>query len=48
VDFSICGYLFLATEANVVVPEAVAVWLQRLSQLPGWANHQSLLSEKAR
>ena len=47
-DFSLCGYLFLADEAKLQVPDGVAAWLQRLQNLPGWANHHELLSKTAR
>ena len=46
-DFSLCGYLFLAHEADVSVPKGVSAWLERIRQLPGWADHHSLLSEKS-
>ena len=35
-DFSICGYLFWADEADLVLPQQVTNWLDRISQLPGW------------
>ena len=46
-DFSLCGYLFLADEAAVPLPDGVSAWLQRIRQLPGWANHGDLLSKNA-
>jgi len=47
VDFALCGYLLLASEANVEVPEQVTTWLDRLCALPRWASHTALLSESA-
>ena len=35
-DFSICGYLFWAGEAELQLPEKINSWLDRISQLPGW------------
>jgi glutathione S-transferase len=43
-DFSLCGYLFWADQAGVSVPPAVADWLTRISQLPGWAAPATLLA----
>lgn len=37
-DFSLSGYLFLADEAKVSVPEQVKLWLKRLSSLDGWQH----------
>lgn len=34
-DFSLCGYLVFAEEAQVKVPARVAAWLSRLAGLPG-------------
>ncbi|MEO0574442.1 MAG: glutathione S-transferase family protein [Pseudomonadota bacterium] len=42
-DFSICGYLFLADEAQVNVPGNVRDWLERLRQLPNWRAPRELL-----
>jgi len=46
-DFSLCGYLMLADEANVVVPNGVANWLNRIRALPGWASCQDLMAATA-
>ena len=35
-DFSICGYLYWADEAGLMLPQAVNNWLGRISELPGW------------
>jgi len=43
-DFSLCGYLFFADEANVIVPSNVQAWLDRIALLPGWASPYDLLS----
>lgn len=37
-DFSLCGYLYWADQANVAYPPGVVGWLQRISALPGWAH----------
>ncbi|MFK8053478.1 MAG: glutathione S-transferase family protein [Woeseiaceae bacterium] len=42
-DFSICGYLFLADEAEVDVPKQVRAWLARLSELPHWQTPGEIL-----
>lgn len=44
-DFSVCGYLFYAEQAEVEVPDQVAKWLQRLQDLPSWAPPSRLLTE---
>jgi len=44
-DFSLCGYLFLANEANVTVPQPVLNWLDRIRALPGWSDHHKMLSK---
>ena len=44
-DFSLCGYLFFANEAQVEVPTNVQAWLERLSALPGWQHPYDLMSE---
>jgi glutathione S-transferase len=44
VDFSLCGYLYWAEQAKVTVPSTVAAWLERISQLPGWAEPYILLA----
>jgi len=43
-DFSICGYLFFAAEANVHVPALVQTWLDNLAALPGWKHPYELLA----
>lgn len=43
-DFSLCGYLFFAAEANLHVPDNVQAWLDRLSQLDGWQHPYELLA----
>lgn len=43
-DFSLCGYLVHAAEAEVVVPSAVQQWLDRLRELPGWAHPYQCLA----
>ena len=42
-DFSLCGYLFFANEAEVNVPTNVERWLQTLQTLPGWKHPYQLL-----
>lgn len=42
-DFSLCGYLFFADEAKVVVPPKVKAWLTRISQLPNWRAPYELM-----
>lgn len=42
-DFSLCGYLFWADQAQVHVPSSVLRWLDRIRQLPGWAAPEMLL-----
>ena len=37
-DFSLCGYLVFADEAQVTVPAHVQGWLDRLKSLPGWRD----------
>ena len=37
-DFSLCGYLMYAEEAEVAVPPAVNAWLDRLRILEGWRD----------
>lgn len=43
-DFSVCGYLFFADEANVDVPLNVKAWLDRLASLKGWQHPYQLLA----
>lgn len=43
VDFSLSGYLYLADEADVEVPENVRNWLDELSKLDGWKHPYALL-----
>lgn len=42
-DFSICGYLFYADQAEVELPQQVTKWLARLRNLPGWQQPYELL-----
>lgn len=37
-DFSLCGYLYLADQAQVQVPQHVQGWLDRIAALPGWRH----------
>lgn len=46
-DFSLCGYLYWADQAQVAVPPTVAAWLANISQLPGWATPYTLLARSA-
>ena len=41
-DFSLCGYLFFADEAEVHVPGHVRSWLDRIADLEGWAHPYEL------
>jgi glutathione S-transferase len=43
-DFSLCGYLFWADQAEVFVPPEVEEWLKRIAALPGWKSPYSLLT----
>lgn len=43
-DFSLCGYLFWADQAQLSVPPNVAAWLTRISHLPGWAEPYAMLA----
>lgn len=43
-DCSLCGYLYFADQARVVVPDAVAAWLERIAALPGWAHPYELMA----
>ena len=43
-DFSLCGYLFSADEAKVVVPPHVRHWLSRIAALPGWKSPAELMT----
>lgn len=42
-DCSLCGYLYFADEAEVVVPDAVAAWLARIAGLAGWQAPYDLM-----
>lgn len=42
-DFSLCGYLFYASEAKVTVPRNVQAWLDRLAGLEGFQPPAILL-----
>lgn len=37
-DFSLCGYLYFADQAQVTVPPHVQAWLDRIAALPGWRH----------
>lgn len=37
-DFSLCGYLYFADQAQVTVPAHVQGWLDRIAALPGWRH----------
>lgn len=43
-DFSLCGYLVLADEAQVEVPEKTKLWLDRLAALKGFQHPYKLLN----
>lgn len=45
-DFSACGYLYWADEAQVNLPQAVADWLGRISSIQGWQAPYELLPGK--
>lgn len=47
-DFSLCGYLYFADEAKLLVPANVAAWLDELKSLPGWRHPYDLLGKPAR
>lgn len=42
-DCSLCGYLYFAEQAQVVVPESVQAWLERIAALPGWKAPYDLM-----
>jgi len=44
-DFSLCGYLYFADQANVDVPPMTSQWLERISNLNGWQHPYQLLSK---
>ncbi len=46
-DFSLCGYLFFADEAEVEVPPHVKAWLKRISALDGWKHPYDLMKTSA-
>ncbi len=46
-DFSLCGYLMYADEAEIEVPAHVSGWLQRLRDLEGWQKPKQLLVNPA-
>ncbi len=46
-DFSLCGYLVHAAEANVDVPAGVTAWLNRLAALPAWRPPYEMLATRA-
>jgi glutathione S-transferase len=37
-DVSLCGYLYFADQAHVLLPAGVQAWLARISALPGWRH----------
>ncbi|CAN7182151.1 glutathione S-transferase family protein [Pseudoduganella sp. LjRoot289] len=37
-DFSLCGYMYWADQANVSYPARVQAWLDRIATLPGWRH----------
>jgi glutathione S-transferase len=43
-DFSLCGYLYFAEQANVSVPKMTKQWLDRISKLDGWKHPYQFLS----
>ncbi|MEH6443228.1 MAG: glutathione S-transferase family protein [Oceanospirillaceae bacterium] len=43
-DFSLCGYLYFAEQAQVDVPPFTGQWLDRISKLNGWKHPYQLLS----
>jgi len=47
-DFSCCGYLFWAHEAQLDIDQWVYVkrWLDRISRLPGWKSVEELLAKE--
>ena len=45
-DFSLCGYLYFANEANLSVPARVQAWLDRIAGLRGWQHPYALLTEE--
>lgn len=46
-DFSLCGYLMYADEAEVAVPDKVAAWITRLRNLDGWGDPYKILNTEA-
>ena len=47
-DFSICGYLYWADEADLQLPEMVNSWLDRISQLPGWQPPYDMMKKNGK
>ena len=43
-DFSLCGYLVFADEAELPVPDGVSGWLARMARLPGWQAPYELMA----
>ncbi len=37
-DISLCGYMYWAEQAEVLLPRNVQRWLERISELPGWRH----------
>lgn len=44
-DFSLCGYLMYAEEAEVEIPKNVYAWRDRLKNLNGWSNPYEMLGK---
>lgn len=44
-DFSMCGYLYWPDEAGIDLKEypAIAAWLNRIKELPGWVHPYQLM-----
>ncbi|WP_063627869.1 glutathione S-transferase family protein [Paraburkholderia fungorum] len=43
-DFSLCGYIYWANQAEVSLPMPVLRWASRIAGLPGWKLPYALLS----
>lgn len=43
-DFSLCSYLFYASEAELTPPTHVQAWLDRIAAKPGWQEPYTLLA----
>jgi glutathione S-transferase len=44
-DFSLCGYLFWADQAQIELPEVVKHWLNNIAALPGYKAAYDLLGK---